>query len=514
MQAPPASGPTRRTTDVTFPRTALSTATLALTVSVLVPATARGQTFPATEHPANTVGPVNAPSTGDPSASSPTSNLLAGYHNDLFFIGTRAGNFFIAPEGRLQLDAVGFTGGVTNDYTAGPGMTYHRGDVKDGFIFRRARIELVGGFFDRFTWMIGADYDLSSAPVATDIFINAMVHPLLNIQLGQFDAPFTMENRTSDKYLDFVERSMAVRALGIPSNKEFGAMAWGEFLNRIAYYSIGVFDGDGQNRTNRDNNFDVIGRAFAHPFITTGGVLQYLQLGGSLRWGVRGASVDYTYYPMTTPGGYTYFNPVLSGGSNPVNVVPDGPQLDLAAEFDLPIQRFDLRGEFVYVRNDTREMGAALSGANPLRLGDLTGTSFYAQVGYWIWGAINVNGLPGYENPPSPNLNHPDPSSPPQGVELLARFEDLQFTYSGGSRGGGSAPSQPWDGTYTVLAVDVGANYWATRHLRFSLDYMEYIFPGQSSNAVTPAADANRAQGPHGSPGSFGEFLSRVAIAL
>ena len=49
--------------------------------------------------------------------------------------------------------------------------------------------------------------------------------PLKNLailQVGQFDAPFTLENRTSDKYFDFMERSITVRAFGIPENKEIG----------------------------------------------------------------------------------------------------------------------------------------------------------------------------------------------------------------------------------------------------------------------------------------------------
>src|SRR5205085_11688174 len=137
---------------------------------------------------------------------------------------------------------------------------------EDTIILRRARIELVGGFLGRFTYMIGAEFTSAAAPVATDLIVNARVFPFLNFQVGQFDAPFTMENRTSDKYIDFMERSLAVRAFGIPTNKEPGLMVWGETSERLFYYSLGVFNGDGQNRLNRDNNVDVIGRAFFHPF--------------------------------------------------------------------------------------------------------------------------------------------------------------------------------------------------------------------------------------------------------
>ena len=61
----------------------------------------------------------------------------------------------------------------------------------------------------------------------TDVFINIGPTPWFNFQVGQFDAPFTLENRTSDKYFDFMERSLAVRAFAVPNNKEDGIMLWG-----------------------------------------------------------------------------------------------------------------------------------------------------------------------------------------------------------------------------------------------------------------------------------------------
>ena len=54
------------------------------------------------------------------------------------------------------------------------------------------------------------------------------------------DMAFSMENRTSDKYLPFMERSLAVRAFGVPTNKELGAMLWGEDEGRHVAYAAGV----------------------------------------------------------------------------------------------------------------------------------------------------------------------------------------------------------------------------------------------------------------------------------
>ena len=59
-----------------------------------------------------------------------------------------------------------------------------------------------------------ADPDAVAASVlpATDNYVAfAPAGDRLIVQAGQFDAPFTLENRTSDAYTDFIERSMAAR---------------------------------------------------------------------------------------------------------------------------------------------------------------------------------------------------------------------------------------------------------------------------------------------------------------
>ena len=447
---------------------------------------------------------------------------LAGWHNDLFYITNPGHDFFIVPTGRLQADGYAYVGGngITSEYTSGSTMAYHRPDVADGFVLKRARIEVAGGFLGRFTYQLGADFTSAAAPIGTDIFVNARVtdSTLVNFQLGQFDAPFTMENRTSDKYFDFMERSLAVRAFGFPNNKELGLMAWGETADRLFYYSVGVFDGDGQNRVNRDGSFDVMGRVFAHPLITTGGLLQNLQLGGSFHYGYRNASTDYAYNAMTTQAGWTFFNPQVAGGMNPMTVVADASQLGVAGELDLPIDRFDLRAEFIYRHNNTREMAAASSAptslpGEALRYGDISGIGYYVQVGYWLWGTPGVNGRPGYQNPPDLKLNRPDPQTLPMGLQAVARFDAVNFHYNGGARQAGMGATSA-DGLYAVYAAEFGLNYWATKHVRFSVNYLQYFFPNQAAAGATATADNDHAKGPHNNASGFGEVTMRVGLAL
>src|SRR5262249_4921514 len=153
---------------------------------------------------------------------------------------------------------------------------------------RRVRPEFAGEFLHHWDFMLAGDWgapggdngkgtnQISAGPPpgyagtqtttvpapATAAFPGDQADPPFNPEFGQFDAPFTMENRTSDKFFPFMERSLAVRVLGIPTNKEIGGMAWGETSEKLFHYEAGIFNGDGQNRLNVDNRADFMGRVF------------------------------------------------------------------------------------------------------------------------------------------------------------------------------------------------------------------------------------------------------------
>src|SRR5947208_16312066 len=112
-----------------------------------------------------------------------------------------------------------------------------------------------------------------------------------------------MANRTSDKYIPLMECSLEVRAVPIPSKKEIALMAWGELTNKMFFYSVGFFNGDGQGRLNPDNRGDVMGRVFFHPLVQSKSPLKDLQIGGSLRYGKRDKNYVNYEYNSSGPGG-------------------------------------------------------------------------------------------------------------------------------------------------------------------------------------------------------------------
>jgi hypothetical protein len=451
------------------------------------------------------------------------SPIVAGWRDDAFFISDPSRGWFVSPGARLQVDYHMFAPySLSDERPADPSMPGAPRALPTGVQIRRARLELAGGAFSFLTFRLGAELTDHGPQASADMHVNLRVHEVVNVQLGQFDAPFTMENRTSDRYLDFLERSLTVRALGVPTNKEVGLMLWGEDRRHVGYWSVGVFNGGGPDRFTPTNQVEAMGRFFFHPFVMSHpmGIGRQFQVGFSGRVAHRSAGGASPYPVMTSTAGYTLFSPAVAPD---LTVVPAGLQAAVAAEFDLPLHRFDLRGEFVYVRNRTAEVRAPMNGAlsiEPERLGTLEGFGFYVQAGWWLVGLPassarpernDTMARPGYQDPPSIRPERAQPITVPFGLQLVGRFDTVQFAYRGASvdaRGGGDSAAS---GQYRVLAAEFGANFWLTRHIRVLLDYRHYWFPDQPWQAT---ADANRMRGPWDHPGDYGEFSLRAAVSL
>jgi hypothetical protein len=127
------------------------------------------------------------------------------------------------------------------------------------------------------------------------------------------------------------------------------------------------------------------------------------------------------------------------------------------------------------VKNGTREAIDGFENKFTERKGDLKGYGYYVQLGVWPLGNRDINGAPGYENPSHIDFKKKNPETPPRALQLLAKWEQLNVTYSSASRSG--APNLGTNGDIKVNAFSLGANYWATKHVRLSLNYVLNMFP-------------------------------------
>src|SRR5438876_3322590 len=145
--------------------------------------------------------------------------------------------------------------------------------IKDRFRLRRARINLTGDFAENFDFKIEGDFGQGdglnsnrTAFSATDIFINWHQFPEAQIKVGQWKAPFGLEQLTPDTTLLFAERSLPTGA--ITPDRQIGAQLWGkpfthlwpEQKDLLTYYA-GIFNGNGRNVSVNDNEtFMYVGR--------------------------------------------------------------------------------------------------------------------------------------------------------------------------------------------------------------------------------------------------------------
>ena len=458
--------------------------------------------MPALATPA--VPPVVLPVSAEP---------LAGFSDGNAFLRSPDSDFIIFPSARLQVDTYLFRYSGDKNKAKIPNNT---------FLLRRARLEL-GGWIGSFVyfWLAG-DFAVGppagAAPAApsnlatTDDFVAlAPWNNLAILQVGQFDAPFTLENRTSDKYFDFMERSITVRAFGIPDNKEMGAMLHGFNDDRNYYYSVAVLNGDGQNFKNADREFDVMGRAWVAPFSFSGpGPLHDVEIGGSLWTGDRQNTLAPT--SQTTQAGFTFLNfgqftTTYNGNANTAMQMRQVGRMNAAAgEINAPIDhKYGLRGEFVWKHQPLSEETIAGNGAGTIvRAVELKGYSFYGEAWIWLMGDDRIIGdQQGLE----PFLRYKKFGVRPiqNGLMVAARYEHLDENVTGDPITATIVPDSPALGKTIVDSGELGVNYWHSKRFRATFNYVVNHF-GQGS-------DANGTLNALTSPWEQ-EFLFRLAVAL
>src|SRR5437016_2944743 len=110
--------------------------------------------------------------------------------------------------------------------------------LKDRFRLRRARINLTGDFAEQFDFKLEGDFGQSdgtsgnrTAFEATDIWVNWHQFPAAQVKIGQYKAPFGLEQLTPDTTLLTIERSLPTGA--ITPDRQIGAELWGKPLTGI-----------------------------------------------------------------------------------------------------------------------------------------------------------------------------------------------------------------------------------------------------------------------------------------
>lgn len=364
--------------------------------------------------------------------------------------------------------------------------------------FRRARLGAAGWLGPRAYFNLeaelGAGTPGTANPLAaanrttTDMFLAILPwrRDLIVVQLGQYDAPFSLENRISDRHLDFPERSLAVRALGIPENKQLGTMVQGRDWARRFGGALGLGSGDGLGTF--AGHVDVMARAWIAPFAFVGPEeLRAIHVGASVWTGDRDNRLPLA--TQTTQSGFAFMHPRWNwnflGGDIPMGLFQDGRQNTVAGELSLPFfDKVGFRSEVIWKRQELSVvqvprpfMPAAVSVGGAM----LRGWSTYGELWWWAVGDARIAGISAGRQGAQPFLgSYPTRDVPRQGLMFAVRLEYLTETLTEDARATAAMTSIPVLGRTGVTSFGAVASYWQTRNFRATLSYTLNQFSGTS----------------------------------
>ena len=178
---------------------------------------------------------------------------------------------------------------LSNVKLSGYGMTqYQYSGQKDAesnsFNIRMARISLEGRIAGDFYWKTQIQFNgntstLGSSPRMVDLFAEWQKYEYFKVKIGQFKNPFTFENPMHPIDQGFMGYSQNVSKLAgfsdragehASNGRDIGLQFQGDFLKNangrnLLHYQIGVFNGQGTNTKDVDNQKNIIGGVWVMP---------------------------------------------------------------------------------------------------------------------------------------------------------------------------------------------------------------------------------------------------------
>jgi len=131
--------------------------------------------------------------------------------------------------------------------------------INDRFLLRRARLTIKGSFAEDFDFTVQSDFGNNSLGNVTgaraqlaDLFVAWKKFPYAHVQVGQFKTPFGYEQLLADTKVITIERSLPNDQLTY--SRQIGLSVSGANRHKNLTYSAGLFNGNGVNNGNNDND--------------------------------------------------------------------------------------------------------------------------------------------------------------------------------------------------------------------------------------------------------------------
>ncbi len=300
---------------------------------------------------------------------------------------------------------------------------------EDEFDVRTLRVGLKGNLTRHFDWEIerGIDEVLEEGEVEPawqlgqwkDVFVNWTTFDAFSVKGGRFKIPFGLEQTTSVSDLDFAYRALG--SVKIAPGRDTGVMAHGELLSGSLVYEAGVFDDDGDNGEQEEEQFIVEGQDVEDigPTVAVrvvGELFRRLPVPDRL----KGAEFGIAYTTSSVPEGLNSLQGEEVWGYNFFDrVYVNGRRQRLGLQFDWSPQSLGFKAE--WMRSREERLGQSNRNED---LSDYIGTAWYTSA-TWI--------VTGEDKDSDVTPNNPLFGSGIGVVELGVRYDSLAFTSAGTS---------------------------------------------------------------------------------
>ncbi len=177
----------------------------------------------------------------------------------------------------------------------------------DAFVIDTARVQLDGSFFKDFIYRVEFSSDRGGSVSPNDVYLAwAGLKPYVTLQGGQFKVPFSQEETTSSRFIDFAERSLLNRFV---PGRDIGLMVSGDVAEGFVQWHLGIFNGAGKNAADNNDEFDAADRVYVKPLKGSGGeLIKQFRLGFDFTVGDQDGPVAFSDINTGDIGSVTFAN--------------------------------------------------------------------------------------------------------------------------------------------------------------------------------------------------------------
>ena len=321
-------------------------------------------------------------------------------------------------------------------------------DKDSGFQLRRAYVELEGKLLKDWLFNFIADFGNNDSRVLY-AHMDYVAFPWLSVRIGQDKEPFGMEELTSDKWLDLIERSMITRATTPEYN--YGIMLYGKVLDELLGYKVGYYNSANTGVAGSVGGQDVAGRLEVAPLKRLETPIKDLKVGFNFTAG------DQDSYKMKS--------------------IRDPSLRDVMPRIEGNGSRYRLGGDVVWTKGPGSLKGEYIQTKTerPNNLSDVGISGFYVGGTYILTGEKKQ-----HSKGVKPKKNF-DPRNGGWGaLELAARYGKMYVDDVGGN-GMAIAPGDGFDMADNIVgnqvdSIEVGVNWYLNPFMKFSMAYSHAMY--------------------------------------